>query len=243
MITFTKKICLQTSLLALAIISTWLFGWAYISRNILFSAGVDFSYFAAYQFLTLFIFFPVTVLYFIRKKSSVVLGKLFRATAYFSVLVSVTLFLVNFPPTVDFVRVPFVESDGQYYRQDSLWDLSASIVFLSLAAIFYILARINISLSMDVKFSLFPRNKNRKLFLSALSIAIVLAFSVYLLYKASSWASRVESNYSWYPNPEILRIAVKDMYDMMFKKILLLGSLVFISTLLLLKVLPNHKTD
>ncbi|MBU4073414.1 hypothetical protein KJ863_04870 [Patescibacteria group bacterium] len=236
----TKKLLLQTFLLLTTVVIVWISAFNIDSQNIFLSVSTDSSLLFTYFHLILFVFTPVTALYFIRRKDSKILGKLFRATAYLSVFVVLLLFLINLIPPIESINTMIIDSEENYLSNELFVGLWVSLAYFLLAILIYIAARINKSLDGE-KFSMIPMTENIKFFLVLFSILTVLAMSFYLWYKASRLIYIVEISDTWYANQELSRIAVKDIYDLTLEKITILSGWIFISTFLLIKVLPDKK--
>lgn len=240
MTTQTKKLLIQTILLLAVFVITWVLASNLFLEDSLFYFGVDFAGLFVLLHLALFIFLPVTVLHFMRKKSSEGLGKLFRFTAYLIFFILLILFFTNFLPNVESVHYAMVSYDmDEYILEESILNLLVSTAYLVLAILMYFVARINKSL--DEKFSLIPMKENRELFLIISSILLVLIISLYLWYKATNWAYLIEGGMLWYEDTELARMAIRDTYSLVFKKIALIGGFIFTSTFLLLKVIKDKK--
>jgi len=128
-----KKLLLQAFLLVVIIALVWLYAWGITSQDQLFTAGVYFSYLFNYLLLSLFVFIPVSALYFIGRTNRVILGRIFRITATISILVTLSLFLVSL------IADKF--SSG-------IWSYLAYLIYLVSIILFYLAIRINKSLAV-----------------------------------------------------------------------------------------------
>ncbi|MCG2686659.1 hypothetical protein L6278_00805, partial [Candidatus Parcubacteria bacterium] len=149
-------------------------------------------------------------------------------------------FFTNFLPNTESAFYSFIDYDAEEkLLSESMCNLLFSATYLILAILMYITVRVNKSLSDNQKFSLIPMKENRGLFLVLSSILFVLIISLYLWYKATHWAYLIENGTLWFENTELARMAIRDTYNVAFKKLVLIGGFIFISTFLLLRVMKN----
>jgi len=159
-----KKLLIQTLLLITPFVILWVSPRIYMANYGIF---YDVVYIFAFAFfhLSLFIFIPVTALYFMRRRSDKSLGKIFRFTAYLISLTLTLLFLVASVSTL-LVNTSFankyisMDTVSGFYIMFAFQDFFLILLYLILAFLMYLIARVNKSL--DGEFSLIPKLKKNK---------------------------------------------------------------------------------
>jgi len=159
--TQTKKLIIQTLLLivffGIILSSPELM---YVSNHGIIYGGI-FTFIIAFLLLTLFIFIPVTVLYFMRRRSDKTLGKIFRFTSYLTSLLLILIFLAisiaSFLPSTNFLEnnTVSVNVTSELYVAVALGNIYFILTYLILAVLMFVIARVNKSL--DGEFSLIPK--------------------------------------------------------------------------------------
>ncbi|MBU1164776.1 hypothetical protein KKA15_04415 [Patescibacteria group bacterium] len=232
----TKKISLQTLLLIAVLAITWFFTVKLNLSDDLFNTGVQFAVLFVVLHLSLFIFLPITAIYFMRRKTSKAMGRIFRGTAY--VLLFIFLIL-GFSSFLFEAQILFYLMTTFGFDEYITIDFTVSLIYFLLAVIIYLTARVNKSL--DEKFILFPLHEDKKLRLVVTAILLVLSTSLYIWFNAIRWVNHIDYFREGYENTEMVYTAMRDVYDIAFKKIVLTGGFIFTSTFLLLKVMKDKK--
>lgn len=223
-----KKLSIQAALLALVVFITWLIDWWW-------GIILDVPVLSLFLFLSLFIFFPSIALCFMRKKMTVFLGRAFRFTAYSISFVFAAIFISQLFSGINDLYYEFYSYESlTFFVEHPFRALGGAAIYLALAIVMYIIARINKSL--DEKFSLITKD-NRETLLVVWSIFLVLAIGLYIWHRARTTAFFIEGMNS---RPGEVETAIRDAYSLAFKKIILIGGSIFTSTFLLLKVVSKR---